>query len=403
MSFGMGMSLNQVVNYAARYGDNLVVGRWLGTATLGLYSRAYSLMMLPQTYFTMALSSVLFPAFCEGGDDPRRLARGYLLAVQVSAIIAAPMMVVMIVAAPHLVVALYGPAWVGAVVPMQILCAVGVLRTVYHVSGALIKVRDGSIPSSSGNSSMRAGLGGRRGRQPYGITGVAVGVSAAIVYMYLAMARLEHPDHRLLVDRILRGADPGSLRGQRRGPHRAVGAPGAGTAGPGEHGHPGWHLPGQRGGRPGGDLPSTRERPSRGVVRPGGSRQPEVAAAGKSADSRLPAGLPLSGGVAGNGAAAAIRPHPKVVICVISYRRPKGLARLLAALETDVRAAADPGNVGLDRGQRSRRVCCAGQRGRRATLRFPSSTDWNPGEASRLPGTPQWACRLVGRPHRVRG
>ena len=191
MSFGMGMSLNQVVNYAARYGDNLVVGRWLGTATLGLYSRAYSLMMLPQTYFTMALSSVLFPAFCEGGDDPRRLARGYLLAVQVSAIIAAPMMVVMIVAAPHLVVALYGPAWVGAVVPMQILCAVGVLRTVYHVSGALIQ-GSGRVYSELQRQLVYAVLVfvGAAVGTPYGITGVAVGVSAAIVYMYLAMARL---------------------------------------------------------------------------------------------------------------------------------------------------------------------------------------------------------------------
>lgn len=41
--------------------------------------------------------------------------------------------------------------------------------------------------------------------------------------------------------------------------------------------------------------------------------------------------------MAGNGAAAAIRPsRQKVVICVISYRRPNGLARLLTALDRQI-------------------------------------------------------------------
>jgi PST family polysaccharide transporter len=185
------MSLNSIVNYGARNGDNVVVGRWLGATPLGLYARAYNLMMLPQNYFTLALSTVLFPAFCEIRDDTARLAKGYFLAVQVSAMVAAPTMAVLIVAAPHLVTSLYGEAWRSAAVPLQILCAVGVCRTVYHVSGAVTQA-SGQVYAELRRQIVYAALviGGAIAGMGAGITGVAIGVSAAIVYMYLAMARL---------------------------------------------------------------------------------------------------------------------------------------------------------------------------------------------------------------------
>jgi lipopolysaccharide/colanic/teichoic acid biosynthesis glycosyltransferase len=60
-SFGAGVSLNNVINYVARNGDNLIVGRWLGATALGLYGRAYNLMTLPLTYLSAVGYSVMFP------------------------------------------------------------------------------------------------------------------------------------------------------------------------------------------------------------------------------------------------------------------------------------------------------------------------------------------------------
>src|SRR5690606_37376533 len=48
--FGLGVILNRLVTYAAYNGDNLVVGRWLGTAALGLYGRAFQLVMFPLSH-----------------------------------------------------------------------------------------------------------------------------------------------------------------------------------------------------------------------------------------------------------------------------------------------------------------------------------------------------------------
>ncbi len=191
MGFGAGISLNQVVNYVARNGDNFVVGRWLGTHPLGLYARSYNLMMLPQNYFTVAIANVLYPTLCQTDGDKAKLARGYLLAVQVSALVTAPVMVLMVVAAPHLIVTLYGEAWLGAAVPLQILCAVGICRTVYHVSGALTQA-SGKIYAELRRQLVYVALvlGGSVLGARFGIGGVAVAVAAAIVFMYLAMSSL---------------------------------------------------------------------------------------------------------------------------------------------------------------------------------------------------------------------
>ena len=52
--------MSGLVNHAALNADNFVVGRWLGAASLGLYSRAYNLMNIPYTYSAVVIS----PASC---------------------------------------------------------------------------------------------------------------------------------------------------------------------------------------------------------------------------------------------------------------------------------------------------------------------------------------------------
>src|SRR5260370_16686453 len=114
--------MSGVVNYLARNADNFVVGRWLGAASLGLYGRAYALMNLPYTYSASVMSSVLFPAFAQAQGEPARLRRGYMLMTRVTAMIAAPAMSTLAIAAPHLVSSVYSPPWIRVLPPLPILC-----------------------------------------------------------------------------------------------------------------------------------------------------------------------------------------------------------------------------------------------------------------------------------------
>jgi len=58
--FGGGFTLAHFLNYSANQGDYFVVGRMMGPGALGVYSRAYQLMMMPAKYFGQVLTVVLF-------------------------------------------------------------------------------------------------------------------------------------------------------------------------------------------------------------------------------------------------------------------------------------------------------------------------------------------------------
>jgi O-antigen/teichoic acid export membrane protein len=191
LGFGVGVTLNGVIAYIGRNGDNFLVGRFLGTTALGLYSRAFNFMMLPINYFSNVIPTVLIPAFSEIQTDRARVGRGYLMGVQTATLITAPVMVWVIVSAPHLIIGLYGERWAGAVVPLQLLAAAGVPRAMLGLAGAVTQACDrvaSETPLQIGFA-LAIAIGTSLGSR-YGLPGVAVAVSVAIVLLFVAQARL---------------------------------------------------------------------------------------------------------------------------------------------------------------------------------------------------------------------
>jgi PST family polysaccharide transporter len=191
LHFGIGSTLSGLVSYIAVNGDNLLVGRLMGAASVGLYSRAYNLMSVPHTYASTIISSVLFPAFSQVQTDVHRLRRAYLLVTQLMAMIAAPVMVGMAVAAPHLIAALYGPQWTDAAVPLQVLCIAGYFRAFTPLSGVVAhsaaRVYTTFALQLGYASFVVAGVW--LGSQ-FGLAGVAAGVGLAILYMFFGLGHL---------------------------------------------------------------------------------------------------------------------------------------------------------------------------------------------------------------------
>jgi O-antigen/teichoic acid export membrane protein len=191
LHFGVGAHGSNCLNYLALNGDNFVVGGCLGAASLGLYSRAYALMNVPYTYGACVMSRVLFPALAQLQGDQERLRRGYLLMTQLTATIAAPVLGAMAIAAPHLVRGLYGSQWDGVVMPLQILCVAGYFRALYHLGGVVAQ-SVGLVYSELWRQGVYACLviGGALVGSRFGLSGVATGVSVAILYMFVATAQL---------------------------------------------------------------------------------------------------------------------------------------------------------------------------------------------------------------------
>lgn len=118
------------INYWARKADDLLIGRFLGPAPLGLYTRAYGLMMLPLTEISGVFGRVMFPLLSQMQDDRARTKSIYLRSLAAISILSFPIMLVLLVTAEPLVLTLYGKKWLGMVPTLQIYCVVGAFQSI---------------------------------------------------------------------------------------------------------------------------------------------------------------------------------------------------------------------------------------------------------------------------------
>jgi O-antigen/teichoic acid export membrane protein len=179
--FGFGVSLTQIGNYLALNFDYFVVGRFLGAAPLGQYSRAYLLLAQPANLVGNMADKVLFPALANVQKEPERLARAYNMALALSALTQIPASVVLAIAGPEVIGVLMGPQWSEAVVPFQILVSTLMFRTAYKFTGTLMRASGQVYLNAAWQWSYAAMvLVGAFAGYRFGLDGVAVGVSLAV-------------------------------------------------------------------------------------------------------------------------------------------------------------------------------------------------------------------------------
>ena len=111
LRFGGDLTVFNLVNYAARNLDNVIIGRLFGRPVLGQYSKAYALLMLPLSQLTGPLSGIAIPALSRLQDAPDRFRSFYLAALRVMALVSMPMIAVMGVLSVPLMRTVLGAQW----------------------------------------------------------------------------------------------------------------------------------------------------------------------------------------------------------------------------------------------------------------------------------------------------
>lgn len=214
MHFGTGFTVAKVFNYTALQGDNLIVGRWLGATALGLYGRAYQLLVFPINIFGGVLDNVLFPSMAKVQDDPKRLEAAYRRGISLIALIIVPICLAALVLAEEIILVVLGSKWIGVIAPFQIL-ALGMLFR------GLTKM-DHSVARATGAVYRRAWyqgifmvfvLGGSLIGQNWGISGVAVGVLIALAVNFTLMTSLSISLTKMTWNRYIIALKPALLMG----------------------------------------------------------------------------------------------------------------------------------------------------------------------------------------------
>jgi O-antigen/teichoic acid export membrane protein len=135
--FGAPLTGFNIINYWARNADNLFIGKLLGAGELGIYSRAYGLMLLPLTQLASVAGDVMFPALSSIQSDRARVRTAYLRAMGVLTLFCFPLMGGLFVVSRDFVATILGPRWMEVVPVLRILCPVGIVQTIMNPAGWL--------------------------------------------------------------------------------------------------------------------------------------------------------------------------------------------------------------------------------------------------------------------------
>ena len=111
ISYGGNLTGYNIMSYFARNLDNVLLGKVWGAYQLGVYSRAYQLLLMPMAQINAPLVSVAVPALSRLSDSPARYRAAFLKIVEKIAMITMPGVVFMIATSDWLVLFLLGPKW----------------------------------------------------------------------------------------------------------------------------------------------------------------------------------------------------------------------------------------------------------------------------------------------------
>ncbi|MCW8131529.1 MAG: lipopolysaccharide biosynthesis protein [Planctomycetota bacterium] len=141
LRFGGHLTVFDLMNYAARNLDNLLVGGTWGPEALGYYSRAYALMTLPLQALTAPLSRVMVPALSRMQDDPARMEHAYVRTARLLAFATFPLSAGTFVLAEEAIALVLGAQWSGAVPVLRALAVAGLLQPVLSSTGWIYVAR----------------------------------------------------------------------------------------------------------------------------------------------------------------------------------------------------------------------------------------------------------------------
>jgi PST family polysaccharide transporter len=121
LSFGGHLTGFTVVNYFTRNFDNILIGRVLGPSPLGIYARAYSLLMLPISQINVPLAAVLLPGLSRLQNNSAEYRKLFLRAVGAMSFVTVPIVVFSSFFAKELILVWLGHRWLPVARVFQLL------------------------------------------------------------------------------------------------------------------------------------------------------------------------------------------------------------------------------------------------------------------------------------------
>ena len=150
--FGADVTAFNIINYFHRNLDNLLIGKVWGAEALGLYTRAYALLMFPVQAIRNPLNAVAFPAMSQLQQEAALQRTYYLRVTSLTALISMPLAAYLFVGSDALIALLLGPRWEQAASIFSWLALAAFIQPASGLAGSLL------LSSGQGRRYLQCGL-----------------------------------------------------------------------------------------------------------------------------------------------------------------------------------------------------------------------------------------------------
>jgi PST family polysaccharide transporter len=176
------------VNYFARNADKVLIGNAWGGSSLGLYTKAYGLLLMPLQQINGPITAVAIPALSRLQNDPEQFRAFFIKILSIICFATFPVIAWMIVCRKEIILIFLGSQWEDAISIFAVLAFSAFFQPIGNITGSLYialgrterMFKWGLMGCSWIVASFFIGL-------PYGVLGVAVAYSAAMAFMTIPL------------------------------------------------------------------------------------------------------------------------------------------------------------------------------------------------------------------------
>ena len=135
-AYQFGFSL---INYFSRNLDNMLIGRFMGSAQLGYYDKAYKLTGYPLSAFSSVIGSIIQPYMAEHQDEPDAIFNCFMKVEKLLSLVGAAVAAVFLCAPSEIIQVFYGPGWESAIPVFAVLGVSVYFQMMGNPSGAFFQ------------------------------------------------------------------------------------------------------------------------------------------------------------------------------------------------------------------------------------------------------------------------
>ena len=121
-----------IANYLFQNIDDIVVGRVLGTTSLGIYQQAYKISTLPISEVGEVFNKVTFPIYVNLTADIKRLRRAFLKTLVIICILVIPFGFIVFTYPIQIIRFVLGETWITAAPVLQLLAIYGSIKAIVN-------------------------------------------------------------------------------------------------------------------------------------------------------------------------------------------------------------------------------------------------------------------------------